>query len=603
MGIHHINGTRFKNAVVAGAQRVIQMQERLNNINVFPVADSDTGTNMALTLQSVAEGAINAHDRRLAPISFVLAESALMGARGNSGAILAQFFQGLADSFEGKGRVGMETFSNAVRQAVYYSREAISDPREGTILTVMHDWASCIQAKWRSARDFNELLAVALKEASQSLQDTPKKLKVLAKAGVVDAGAQGFVNMLEGVSHFIETGKIEILDAGIKRQPATKANLEENTEDITYRFCTECFLRGKNLNRGLIRQDIENMGDSLIVAGSKTSVRIHIHTNEPDTMFERVARHGEIVTTKKEDMWAQHHDAYGQTQISDIGIVTDSSCSLPSEFFIKHKIRVVPLSVTFGEDSYLDRVTITNEEFYRLLETSPHFPKTSQPSPGDFVQTYQLAAENHTQILSVLISSVLSGTHQAGVAAQRQIKDSHVEVVDSKTLSTGLGLLLMIATEAIEAGCSLEEVKRRLEISRDYVESYVSMATVDFMIRGGRVSKARGFVAKLLRLMPVVGFLPGEKAQMVAKTRPGKPNRDKVLEIIRKRAEGRRNLRFIICHSNADESAQYLAEGLERDFGAKDVPRIPLSPVVGAHAGPGAAGISFIGFPPDVEAF
>jgi len=147
MKIDYLDGQGLKRAVIAGARRVILMQENLNRINVFPVPDNDTGTNMALTLQSVAEGAISCRDRSLSGMSQCLADSALMGARGNSGAILAQFFQGLADRFKDTRRATPEQFAEAVVQARDSSYDAISEPREGTILTVIHDWAAAIKLR------------------------------------------------------------------------------------------------------------------------------------------------------------------------------------------------------------------------------------------------------------------------------------------------------------------------------------------------------------------------------------------------------------------------------------------------------------------------
>ena len=145
MKIVYIDGLRLKQGVIAGARRVILMQDHLNKINVFPVPDNDTGTNMALTMQSIAEGAINCREESISGMSQCLADAALMGARGNSGAILAQFFQGLAESFEGKFKATLAHFGEAVQTARRGAYEAITEPKEGTILTVIHDWAEKVK--------------------------------------------------------------------------------------------------------------------------------------------------------------------------------------------------------------------------------------------------------------------------------------------------------------------------------------------------------------------------------------------------------------------------------------------------------------------------
>ena len=604
MGIEYIDGFRLRNAVVAGAQRVIQMQERLNNINVFPVPDGDTGTNMALTLKSIAQGAVSIHNRRLDVVSSTLAESALMGARGNSGAILAQFFQGLADGFRDHDRVGNQQFAFAVSQAAIYARDAISQPKEGTILTVIQDWAAHIQDKWHTNRDFVALLSNALQTAYISLQETPKKLKVLAKAGVVDAGAQGFVNMLEGVSHYIETGKIGNLFDFATGSRTEKARVDSETrEDLTYQFCTECFIRGTNLNPKLIREAVQSLGDSLIVAGSSQYIRIHIHTNEPDKLFTIVGNYGTIVSTKKDDMWDQFSREHVQ-KTDDIAIITDSTCGLTPDYIIKHKIRIVPLNIIIDGETYQDGVNITNEEFYYQLHVKPDMtPKTSQPAPAVFQEVYQLAAENHKQALAIFMSSGYSGTFQNGLNVAKKMKDIHIEMIDSKTLSAGLGFLVQIAVEAKEEGCSIEEIIRRVEIAKKYVYCYVSIRDVELLIRGGRVSRFKGMMANLMNMKPVVGFLPDGNVHVVAKTRGGKPNQNKVLELVKEKTQNMKNLRFCIVHADEPEGAAYFVEEVKKTYGVGEIPVLSIAAVAGAHSGRGAVGVGFIGFPEGVEAF
>ena len=183
MRLDTIDGTRLKQAVIAGARRVIKMQENLNRINVFPVPDNDTGTNMALTLQSVVEGAISCREQSIAAMSQCLADSAIMRARGNSGAILAQFFQGFAESLKGQVTASLHHFGEAVSRARDRAYEAITEPCEGTILTVIHDWADFIKSHAPASQDFIELMRKGLRVAQRSLKETPKKMKLLSKAG------------------------------------------------------------------------------------------------------------------------------------------------------------------------------------------------------------------------------------------------------------------------------------------------------------------------------------------------------------------------------------------------------------------------------------
>lgn len=594
MQIEFIDGTNLKESVIAGARRVIQMQDDLNRINVFPVADNDTGTNMALTMQSIAEGVISCQDSSLTAISQCVAESALMGARGNSGAILAQFFQGLAESFNGKLHATCHHLAEAVEQARRCSYEAISEPKEGTILTVIHDWSEKIKLHCHKSQDILELLKEGLHAAQKSLLETPKKLKLLSKAGVVDAGAQGFVHMLEGITHFLESGKIERM-VGISDKHVMRAKVDNAPEDITFQFCTECLVEGQAIDRNKLKRQIRALGNSLIVAGSDQKVRIHIHTNEPNEVFQIAHTFGQVSRTKFEDMRKQHSKAYGDSQTSKIAIVTDSACDLTPEFIIRHNIQMVPLQVSFGNQNFIDKINITPREFYRLLQTSEHHPKTSQPSPGDFLKTYKEVLGQYEQAISIHLSGVLSGTLQAAETAVAAVNNGDIRVLNSRNASVALGLVVAEAAQAVEEGCDLDEIVRRAQWAIDHVRFYICVSTMDYLIRSGRVGKARGFLAKGLNLLPILTIDPKGRGVVVAKSRGGKAVMNKVMELVCKEATGKKQLKFAVAHANAPETADWFVEQIQRQFEAREVMIVNVSPVLGAHAGPGAAGVAFLG--------
>ncbi|MFQ5604938.1 MAG: DAK2 domain-containing protein [bacterium] len=595
MKIDSIDGKHLRQAVIAGARRVIMMQENLNRINVFPVPDNDTGTNMALTMQSVAEGAINCREFSISGMSQCLADSALMGARGNSGAILAQFFQGLADSFRGKIQASLKHFGEAAERAKNGAYEAITEPKEGTILTVIHDWANHIKNHCHISQDYMDLLRRGLNEAQRSLKETPKKLKLLSKAGVVDAGAQGFVHLLEGVLHFMESGKYDksVGLGGGKLIP--RAIVKNAPQDISYQFCTECFIQGQQMDRIKLRQEIASLGDSLIVAGSSEKLRVHIHTNEPETVFNIARQFGAISKQKTDDMRDQHSQAYGENSTSKIALVTDSSCDLPPEFIIRHNVQMVPVQVSFGNENYIDKITITPKEFYRLLQESPHYPKTSQPTPGDFLNTYNELWGHYDEAISIHLSGAVSGTLQAAQTGAKSAADKKILVMDSSNTSVGLGLIVAEAAQAIEEGCRLEEVRSRVERAIKNVRFYVSVATVEYLIRGGRLSRSRGLLAMALNLKPILTLDIEGKVQTLAKTFGGKAALKATMKLICEDARGKRNLRFAVAHANAPETADWFVENIKKQFEVQNIMIVNVSPALGAHAGPGAAGVAFLG--------
>ncbi len=596
MKIDYIDGLRLKQGVIAGARRVILMQDSLNKINVFPVPDNDTGTNMALTMQSVAEGAISCREKSISGMSKCLADAALVGARGNSGAILAQFFQGLAESFEGKFKATLSHFGEAVETARRGAYEAITEPKEGTILTVIYDWAEKVKKHSHVSEDFKDLFHKGLNEAQLSLKNTPKKLKLLAKAGVVDAGAQGFVHMLEGVHHFMLSGKIEKA-VGIGGNKTRRAKVENAPEDIIFQFCTECLVDGESIDRSKLRSDLSELGNSVIVAGSSEKVRIHVHTNDPEKVFTAAGNYGAVSKRKFDDMRDQHQEAYGEKKEPKIALVTDSSCDLPPEFIIRHNIQMVPIQVSFGTESYIDKITITPKEFYRILQESEHTPKTSQPTPGDFKNTYKELWGHYDSAVSVHLAGAVSGTFQAAQTAVKSEANSKVFLIDSCNTTIGLGLIVAETAKAIEEGCEIEEVVKRAEWATKSVRVFLSFATVKYLIRGGRLSKSRGLVARLFNLKPILTLDAEGKIQTLTKTMGGAAALNKMLQLVCREATGKKNLRFGVAHANAPGKAKYLVKQIARQFEIKkkDILIVHVSPALGAHAGPGATGVAFLG--------
>src|SRR3990167_2313746 len=228
--ITYLDGTRLYRAIVAGIRQVISKQEYLNNINVFPVPDRDTGTNMALTLNAILESTYSHHDSSIHELLDTVANAALNGARGNSGAILAQFFQGLSEGAKTVDKkMTTQNFVAAIATAVNFAHRALSQPKEGTILTVIRDFSDEITHQQLSNQtvDFVVLLSLGILRAEKSLQNTMLQLKELKKAGVVDAGAQGFVEFLNGIYSFILNGSIKQL-----HEETTDIEIIETTNDL-----------------------------------------------------------------------------------------------------------------------------------------------------------------------------------------------------------------------------------------------------------------------------------------------------------------------------------------------------------------------------------
>src|SRR5579859_2156829 len=292
--IAYVDGVRVRRALSAGIHHVIARQEHLNAINVFPVPDVDTGTNIAFTLRAVLAAMSEDMQRHVGHILETVASAALDGARGNSGAIFAQFFQGLSENARDNHSLSPAHFVAAVRHGAASARSALTQPKEGTLLTVMTDFAAALQEELERDPyvDVQELMLKGLARAELSLANTPNQLEVLKKAGVVDAGAQGFVDLIQGVVDFLKEGNLDELPADTALP--LLAHPQDVELDTRYRYCTECLIQGEDLDRVALSAELAAVGGSLVVAGGARKIRVHIHLDSPDPLFRIAVRYGKV---------------------------------------------------------------------------------------------------------------------------------------------------------------------------------------------------------------------------------------------------------------------------------------------------------------------
>lgn len=590
MKIKYIDGKRFSRGIRAGAKWVYDNQDYLNDINVFPVPDADTGTNMAATLKTIVDEMTAFSTESVDSSCRQIADSALKGARGNSGVILAQFFYGLAQGMERRIKISTEQFGEAVQRAKEAAYEALSQPKEGTILTVIKDWAENVYANSQRIRDFQELFHKSLEVAKQSLENTRLKLEALKKANVVDSGAQGFVYILEGITDFLRTGKIrEIEKKTIMPVVQEIAHTDLKAEDIRCRYCTECLIEGKQIDLKRLRRQIEAFGDSVVVAGSESRSRLHIHSNEPAQVFAVAREYGDLLQQKAEDMQKQYlvtHFPHPK-----IALVVDSACDLPQEFIDEYRIHVIPVRVSFGNSTYIDKITITPEYFYQMLQTEAHHPKTSQPAPADFRNLYAFLLSHYDSIISIHIPEAASGTYQNALTAAKEFPDRKISVVDGKSLSIGLGFIAERAARLIAAGKSHDEIVKAVGDFTRQTQIFVSIPSLKYLMRSGRVSKAKGVLAKILNIKPILNLDARGMPQHYSKSFSDWGAVKKIFKLTTRFVENKKAVRFTVAHANDLPKADYLVRRLKEKFGDISIPVMPVSPVLGAHAGNGAAAI------------
>lgn len=610
MGIKYLNGKRLKHAILAGAERVINTQDNLNKINVFPVPDGDTGTNMASTLAHISHKTINIEKPELSTLSEKIADSALNSARGNSGAIIAQFFQGLAESLESKGRIGLEQFSDAVHNATQKAKSAIANPVEGTIITVMHDWSEWIKKHWHKSEDFETLLNNSLDVAKISLKDTTHKLEALSKANVVDAGAQGFVNFLQGIVDCFKQGKpphkfetIEKLKSfsqqKIHNNPINTEHheIEINAQslqsgELDFQYCTECIIQSSNAEIEEIRKQLLDWGNSQVVISGKDKIKIHIHTNDPNRLFQAMGQHGELIGIKADDMWAQFRNCIGWQNNREIAIVTDSSCALPQEIIVKYNINVVPLQVITKQTTYYDRINLNEELFTNLIHDDNEHVSTSQPVPVDIQNAINKARQQAKSALALMVSSGLSGTYQGTLQVCKQNADFPIDVIDTKTVSSGLGLLLMLVAEAAHNNSSREQILEKIPLWQQRITHVTAPKTLKWMIKSGRVSKPVGVLASALRLLPMILIDKQGTTQKKGMALGVVHARHKLISEIVKACKDKSNVRIIIAHAMDKVGAERMAEKFKKKLKKAEIYIVPSPASMVTGAGPGTISVA-----------
>lgn len=586
-----LDGKGLYYSFVAGAQRVFENQQHLNKINVFPVADADTGTNFASTMRSIVE-TVNPN-ANIQITAAALANAALVGARGNSGIIFAQFLYGFSNELKSDGSVTVESFANSLKNSVKYAYEAISNPVEGTMITVIREWADQVYALKDSTEDFNNILTQALLKAKRSLEETPEKLAVLAKAGVVDAGAKGFVLFLEGI--------LEFLSKGLKLLLGTKKlNLvvEMDTilhEEITFRYCTEALLSGQSMNHDKIRKTLEKLGDSVVVAGSPEKTRIHIHTDEPSVVFYKLYKHGAITYQKVDDMVFQNEVASGQR--SKVAILTDSTNDLPSELVDKHHIHVVPLNVHFGKNYFLDGVSISGKQFEKLFYASKEYPSTSQPSFKDFVNRYSYLSSHYDSVVSLHVTGAMSGTHSNSQKAASQVNlenGKRFSVIDTKRITGGLGLMTYRAALMAEEGKSHDEIVEAVESWKEKTHMFVTPITTKYMVKSGRLSPTKGFITKLLKIKPVITVGMDGKAAKIGSAFTERGTNTFVMKQVESLIKSKKVWNYAITHFGNQEAADWYATEMKKLTGIEPLFVKSVSPVLQVNIGPGVSCLSIL---------
>ncbi len=277
--------------------------------------------------------------------------------------------------------------------------------------------------------------------------------------------------------------------------------------------------------------------------------------------------------------------------MNEVAIITDSTAYLPQDIIEKYHIQIIPLSVIWDGDSYLDGVDITTNQFYTRLENSSTLPSTSQPPAGEFKDSFSALIEAGKDVVAILISAGISGTVNSALQAKAELDPSRIEVIDSQTAAMATGLHVIAAARKAAEGGSLEEVARIAREAQQHTDVVFVVDTLEFLHKGGRIGGAKRFLGSMLNIKPILEMRDG-KIEAVDQVRTQKRALERMAELIKEKSADEKPLRMAVIHSNVEEMAQELKEEVMATFSPEEIYVAELSPAIGTHVGPGTLAIA-----------
>ena len=326
--IERIDGICYKNMIDYGVRNLEIHCDILNGLNVFPVPDGDTGTNLVMTVKNGLK-AIEDAGEDIAPVAQKFARAIVFGARGNSGVISSQFFKGISEYFAKSDKVDIELFVCALEKGVKAAYEAVAVPSEGTILTVIREATQYVRDNLQKITSINSLVELFLEQARISLENTPDLLPVLKDAGVVDSGGAGIVFFFEGVKKYLDGEKLDVSGKAVKDNYVNYSDF--NRQSKFYGYCTECLIQltdaklgsDGNFDYESFKGELSQLGDSIVTSFDDSKIRVHIHSFTPERVLDFCHRFGEFLSVKIENMSVQHtaNDSEAETAPEETKIV------------------------------------------------------------------------------------------------------------------------------------------------------------------------------------------------------------------------------------------------------------------------------------------
>ena len=470
-----IGGGLFEKMILGGVANLQAHLETVNNLNVFPIPDGDTGENMYLTLQSGLQSLSAETSERLGDKAHAMAQGMLLGARGNSGVILSQLFYGLGEGLKDMDSADLTQIGNALKEGVKCAYGAVAHPVEGTILTVAREAVENICAKNTSEMTVEEFFAGYLVEMKKSLEKTPNLLAVLKEAGVIDSGGAGLVYITEGFCKTLGGERVENLSsvAQSSQKSVDLSKFDENSV-MVFGYCTELLLRLQTAKTDIEKFSVEELiaflesvGDSVVAFKTGSVVKIHVHTLTPYKVLEHCQKYGEYLTVKIENMTLQHNETHDKTE-DELAVSTE--IKMPK----RARRKFATVVVASGEG-------LKNTFLEMGADEVISGGQTNNPSSEDFINAFDKVNADYIFVLPNNGNIVM-----AAKQAKAIYKDSEIRVIESKNIGQGYSALSMIDYDIDDA----DEIEAQMKESmQGTLTGMVARSVRDATLNGVAVEK------------------------------------------------------------------------------------------------------------------
>ena len=413
----------MKKALKGAAGLLEKNKEEVNSLNVFPVPDGDTGTNMSLTIKSALKQGLLVEGNDAYKIALGASQGSLMGARGNSGVILSQLFRGFANGLKNEKEVNVKALAEGLKQASDTAYKAVMKPTEGTILTVARECGEFAMSIWREDDDVLSFLKRVIDHGNITLEKTPDMLPVLKQAGVVDAGGKGFMYVLIGAFNAL-SGIESFEDEDVEKPKAPKLEISHreyiDTDDIEFGYCTELMINTKYNDIDRLRQELSELGDSLMVVGGDNLIKIHIHTNDPGLVIQKGTSLGDLSDVKIDNMRNQHEEILLRKELE-----IQNNMSESTEEVNQKEYSFVAISIGEGIDKVFNELNVdcivpggqtmnpSTEDIFNAIEDTKGKNVFVLPNNGNII----LAAQQTKELSSRNIIILPTKTIPEGIAA------------------------------------------------------------------------------------------------------------------------------------------------------------------------------------------